>query len=170
MQMQMLDLYAFIMGNRIFRTTFCIFFQFLTIQTKWNLLTFIKLRWIDNKFFPFSTFTDCEKSLENVPSNVYESVCGPEIAEYLGNQRLSSNPQDYTTDKNYASISNGEYNQWFLFVFSSKFFGINAQRFNCRKNDSAIGAGWWLISRFWLQYFTSAVLGSVLFKEITLIS
>ncbi|XP_037028262.1 ETS-like protein pointed isoform X2 [Bradysia coprophila] len=39
---------------------------------------------------------DCEKSLENVPSTVYGStVCGPEISDYLGHQRLASNQHDF---------------------------------------------------------------------------
>lgn len=54
-------------------------------------------------------FPDCEKSLENVPSNVYDSVCGTEISEYIGNQRLQSNSQDYSTDKSYSSIPNGKF-------------------------------------------------------------
>ncbi|KAJ6637442.1 ETS-like protein pointed [Pseudolycoriella hygida] len=39
---------------------------------------------------------DCEKSLENVPSTVYGStVCGPEITDFLAQQRLASNQQDF---------------------------------------------------------------------------
>lgn len=52
-------------------------------------------------------FTDCEKSLENVPSHVYDSVCGPDISEFLGNQRLSSNQQDFANEKNF-SVPSGE--------------------------------------------------------------
>lgn len=55
-------------------------------------------------------FPDCEKSLENVPTNVYESVCGSEISEFLGNQRTTPNSQSYTTNnKPFSSITNGKY-------------------------------------------------------------
>ncbi|XP_055324071.1 ETS-like protein pointed isoform X2 [Sitodiplosis mosellana] len=50
---------------------------------------------------------DCEKSLENVPTNVYESVCGSEISDFLGNQRTTPNSQSYTNNKPFSSITNG---------------------------------------------------------------
>ncbi|XP_031620965.1 ETS-like protein pointed isoform X2 [Contarinia nasturtii] len=50
---------------------------------------------------------DCEKSLENVPTNVYESVCGPELSDFLGTQRTTPNSQNYTNNKPFASITNG---------------------------------------------------------------
>ena len=69
-------------------------------------------------------FADCEKSLENVPLNVYESVCGQDIADYLGNnQRLACHTttnqqqQDYTNEKNFL-VPGGEcfFNDIFLGV------------------------------------------------------
>lgn len=66
----------------------------------------------------FSLFADCEKTLENIPSNVYESsVCGTEISDYLGNQRLSSNPQDYSNNKNFSPLSNGKCSVIYQFMF-----------------------------------------------------
>lgn len=60
-------------------------------------------------FFVVVVFiADCEKSLENVPTNVYESVCGSEISDFLGNQRTTPNSQSYT-NKSFSSITNGKY-------------------------------------------------------------
>lgn len=66
-------------------------------------------------FFFFLRFIDCEKSLENIPSNVYESVCGSEISDYLGNHRIPSNSQDYTNNKSFSSVSNGKSNFNFIY-------------------------------------------------------
>lgn len=53
--------------------------------------------------------SDCEKPMENQSTNVYNPACGSEISEYLGNQRLNTNAQNYSTDnKNYSTIPNGE--------------------------------------------------------------
>ena len=56
--------------------------------------------------------SDCEKSLENVPTNVYESVCGSEISDFLGNQRSTPNSQSYTNNKPFSSITNGKYSKY----------------------------------------------------------
>lgn len=55
---------------------------------------------------------DCEKSLENV----YESVCGSEISDFLGNQRTTPNSQNYTAAnaKPFSSVTNGKYLEFFL--------------------------------------------------------
>jgi hypothetical protein len=60
------------------------------------------------KINPFSfLITDCEKTLENIPSNsVYDdSGCGQDLGDYIGNQRLSNHlQQDYLHEKNNYSI------------------------------------------------------------------
>lgn len=40
-------------------------------------------------------------------------MCGSEISDYLGNQRLTSNQQDFVTEKSF-SVPNGK---WFLSDF-----------------------------------------------------
>lgn len=66
---------------------------------------------------------DCEKSLENVPTNVYESVCGSEISDFLGNQRTTPNSQSYTAanTKPFSSITNGKYLDFDFFLLSPLF-------------------------------------------------
>lgn len=65
--------------------------------------------------------SDCEKSLENVPTNVYESVCGSEISDFLGNQRSTPNSQSYTNSKPFSSITNGKYAKYILFCAFVRF-------------------------------------------------
>lgn len=63
---------------------------------------------IDDIFVCRYWISDCEKSLENVPTNVYESVCGSEISDFLGNQRTTPNSQNYTNSKSFSSLTNGK--------------------------------------------------------------
>lgn len=77
--------------------------------------------------------SDCEKSLENV----YESVCGSEISDFLGNQRTTPNSQNYTAAnaKPFSSVTNGKYLGIFFYFDFNLDFSISFKREMCNQSE-----------------------------------
>lgn len=77
-----------------------------------------------------SNSIDCEKSLENITANAYDSTCGTEISDYLNNQRISPNAQEYPSTKTFPAVPNGKSSICIFFYFGSEF-----QATNCFQNE-----------------------------------
>lgn len=118
------------MGMSLFVVVCC------TAKTNWKIefLLFKILLFLNSSFwwcfYYFFYSTDCEKTIDNEPTNVYnESMCGTDLSDYLGNQRLAPNSmtQDFSTEKNYSvqHQQSGEYLlPWFDILFYSIFIPV----------------------------------------------